>query len=305
VSRAPLLPAYSAGQPEAGGGPDREYGPPAGLRQRPLVFAHRGCSSLAPENTMAAYKKARDFGVPGIELDIHATLDGKLAVAHDDTFKRTAPPDNNGGGRLLEELSYDEIRRIDVGSFFGSPWSSERPPLLEDVLEEFCPAMYVDIELKSRKTKNDSLPGLLAEKLKALGGTISSAVTVSSFNPFALRTFKKAWYEIRNGQKRKAGAGRRALRETPDIPTAVIWSADREVPPVLRYGLGRIPAGCDYLKPVCKQVNAFSMFRFKLEGRPVVPWTVDDLPLAEKLINAGCAGIITNRPQDMTGLWAK
>jgi glycerophosphoryl diester phosphodiesterase len=252
-----------------------------------LVFAHRGCSSLAPENTMAAYKKARELGVPGIELDIHATLDGKLAVAHDDTFKRTAPPDNNGGGKLLEELKYDEIRRIDVGSFFGAPWSSERPPLLEEVLEEFCPAMYVDIELKSRKTKNDPLPGLLAEKLKALGKTVSSAVTVSSFNPFCLRSFKKA------------------RPKDPDIPTAVIWSADGEVPPVLRRGFGRILAGCDYLKPVYKQVNPFSMFRFKLEGRPVVPWTVDDLPLAEKLINAGCAGIITNRPQDMTGLWTK
>jgi glycerophosphoryl diester phosphodiesterase len=266
-----------------------------------LVFAHRGCSSLAPENTMAAYKKARDLGVPGIELDIRATLDGKLAAVHDDTFQRTAPPDNNGGGRPVEELSYDEIRRIDVGSFFGPEWSKERPPLLENVLEEFCPAMYVDIELKSRKTKNDPLPGLLAEKLKALGGTVSSAVTVSSFNPFCLLAFKKAWYTIRSGKQRKAAG--EAVDEDRDIPTAVIWSAGREVPPILRRGFGRILTHCDYLKPVYHQVNAFSMFRFKLEGRPVVPWTVDDPSLAEKLIGAGCAGIITNRPQDMRGLW--
>jgi glycerophosphoryl diester phosphodiesterase len=258
-------------------------------RERPLIFAHRGCSSLAPENTMAAFKKAREIGAPGIELDIHPTTDGKLVVAHDDTFIRTALPDNNGGGRLLEELSYDEIRGIDVGSFFDPKFSNERPPLLEEVLEEFCPAMYVDIELKSRKTKDDPLPGLLVEKLKDLGPEISAAVTVSSFNPFCLLGFKKAWQELRG----PAGS-------PPDIPTAIIYCADKELPWLLRRGFGRIISRCDYLKPIHKQTNAFARFRFAgLEKRPLVPWTVDDRALAEELIRKGCRGIITNRPQDM------
>ena len=166
-------------------------------RKRPLVFAHRGCSSLAPENTMASFKKARECGAPGIELDIHVTLDGKLVVAHDDNFKRTAPADNNGNGKKPEELSFNEIQHIDIGSFFGREWSAERAPLLENVLEEFCPAMYVDIELKSRKTKDDPLPLLLAEKLKSLGKTISAAVTVSSFNPFCIKTFKPRFFKRR------------------------------------------------------------------------------------------------------------
>jgi glycerophosphoryl diester phosphodiesterase len=245
---------------------------------------------------MAAFRKARETGAPGIELDIHATTDGKLAVAHDDTFKRTAPqaagPGNIGDGKNLEELSYEEIRRIDVGSFFGPGFSGEYPPLLEEVLEEFCPAMYVDIELKSRKTKNDPLPTLFAEKLKALGEKISAAVTVSSFNPVCLKTFKRVWQKIRNSEKRE------------DIPTAIIYSVNGELPWLLRHGFGRIISGCDYLKPIHKQVSGFSLFRFTvIEGRPVVPWTVDDIGLAEKLISAGCQGIITNRPQDMAGLW--
>ena len=248
-------------------------------RPRPLIFAHRGCSSLAPENTMAAFRKARECGAPGIELDIHATLDGKLVVAHDDTFVRTAPADNNGNGKKPEELSFDQVKSIDVGSFFGSQWSAERPPLLEEVLEEFCPAMYVDIELKSRKTKGDPLPFLAAEKLKHLGKNVSAAVTVSSFNPFCLLAFKSA---------------------IPEIPTAIIWCSDREVPPILRRGFGRVLSHCDYLKPVHKQVSAFSVRWFSaLEKRPVIPWTVDDPSLAERMIRSGCEGFITNRPQDM------
>jgi glycerophosphoryl diester phosphodiesterase len=74
-----------------------------------------------------------------------------------------------------------------VGSFFGPGFSGEHPPLREEVLEDFCPAMYVDIELKSRKTKDDPLPALLAEKLISLGNKIGTAVTVSSFNPLCLK----------------------------------------------------------------------------------------------------------------------
>ena len=97
-------------------------------RKRPLLFAHRGCSSLAPENTMAAFRRARETGAAGMELDIHITSDGELVVAHDDTFTRTAPAGANGDGRGLEEMSLAEIRAIDVGSFFGPGFSGERPP---------------------------------------------------------------------------------------------------------------------------------------------------------------------------------
>jgi len=274
MSRAPLLPE----------------------RKRPLVFAHRGCSSLAPENTMASFKKARECGAPGIELDIHVTLDGKLIVAHDDNFLRTALPGNNGNGKKVEELTLDEIRHIDVGSFFGKEWQSERPPLLEDVLEEFCPDMYVDIELKSRKRKDDPLPILLAEKLKSLNQTISPSVTVSSFNPFCLKTFKEEWKKIQNAN---------AAKKIMDIPTAIIWCADREVPPILRYGFGRFLSGCDYLKPIHEQVTAFTaLWLSKMIGWSIVPWTVDDSLLAKKMICLGCEGIITNRPQDLANIFS-
>jgi glycerophosphoryl diester phosphodiesterase len=228
---------------------------------------------------MAAFRKARETGAPGIELDIHLSKDGELVVAHDDTFSRTAPAGANGGGRRLEEMNLAEIRAIDVGSFFGPGFSGERPPLLAEVLEEFCPGLYVDIEFKTRKTKDDPLPAAAAKLLKAMGKAIEKSVAVSSFNPFSLRVFKRA---------------------APYIPAAVIYCIDPEVPWVLRRGTGRFIAGCDYVKPEHTQATAFSRFRIAgLEGRPLVPWTVDDPALAERLLALGCQGIITNRPQDI------
>jgi glycerophosphoryl diester phosphodiesterase len=223
---------------------------------------------------MAAFKKAREIGAPGIELDVHACASGELVVAHDHNFKRTA---GNGDSRNIEDLSLEEIRAIDVGSFFDPAFKGERPPLLEEVLEEFSPGMYIDIELKTRKTRDDPLPGLVAEKIKALGDKIAGALTVSSFNPVSTFVFK---------------------RLCPTVPTAVIWSAHRDVPFLLRRGLGRVLSRCDYLKPVYTQVNRFSRFRV-WEKRPLVPWTIDDPALAEKMLALGCEGIITNRPQDM------
>jgi glycerophosphoryl diester phosphodiesterase len=226
---------------------------------------------------MAAFKMARETGAPGIELDIHVCASGELIVAHDDSLKRTA-----GDDRLIEDLTLGELRGVDVGAFFHPSFAGEHPPLLEEVLEECCPGMYVDIELKTRKTKKDPLPGLLAEKLKALGDRVQKSLTVSSFNPISLISFK---------------------RLCPQIPTAAIWSAGGEVPPLLRHGFGGLLARCDYLKPVHPQVTPLSRVKFALwGGKPAVPWTIDDPALARKMLKAGCAGIITNRPQDMAGL---
>jgi glycerophosphoryl diester phosphodiesterase len=248
-------------------------------RVHPLLFAHRGCSSLAPENTLAAFRKAHELGVPGLELDIHVCATGELVVAHDDNFLRTAPPGDNAGGLDIEELPLKEIRAVDVGSFFDPSFSAERPPLLEEVLEEFSPALYLDIELKSGKILGDALPRLVAEKLKGFGKAVEGAVTVSSFNPFCIAAFK---------------------RISPHIPTAIIYGESGEVPRILRRGFGRHIAGCAYVKPNHPLVNQASFSRIAVrEKRPVVPWTIDDPAIAAKMLRLGCDGIISNRPQDL------
>jgi glycerophosphoryl diester phosphodiesterase len=251
-------------------------------RARPLLFAHRGCSSLAPENTMAAFRKARELGAPGLELDVHVCATGELVVAHDDNFLRTAPPGANADGRLIEELPLKEIRLIDVGSFFDPAFHAEHPPLLEEVLEEFSPALYIDIELKSDKISGDALPRLVARKLKSFGKAVEEALVVSSFNPFSIIAFK---------------------RLSPRIPAAVIYSESRDVPRLLRRGFGRHIAGCDYVKPNHKLVTPAAVSRIAAqEKRPMIPWTIDDPAIAAEMFRLGCAGVITNRPQDMAAV---
>lgn len=244
-------------------------------RPRPLLFAHRGCSSLAPENTLPAFRLAREKGAPGLELDVHRCASGELVVIHDDLLARTA-----GDGRRVAETPLNELRRLDAGSWYGPAFAGTPVPLLEEVLEEFLPDTYIDIEMKTRSSSaDDPLPGSLAELLRRFGKRAEGAVAVSSFNPLALRGFKR----------RNAG-----------VPTAVIWCADGELPAYLRRGQGRWISGCDYLKPIHTKAGPLSRFFLsRLGSRPLVAWTVDDAEAARKLTAAGCAGIITNRPQDL------
>ncbi len=259
-------------------------------RPRPLLFAHRGCSSLAPENTMASFRLAAEVGAPGIELDIHLCASGELVVVHDDNLKRTT-----GLDKRVEEATLDEIRALDAGSWFGKEFAGERIPLLAEVLDEFVPGVYIDVELKSRSRGRDPLPGAFARFLRKREATLRlnspeagelwDWITVSSFNPLTLAAFKK---------------------EAAEYATSVIWCDDDELPAYLRRGEGRWIARCDYLKPIYKKATALS--RALLSGigrRPMVPWTVDDPELAAALIKGGCAGVITNRPQDLVGVILK
>lgn len=244
---------------------------------RPLLFAHRGCSSLAPENTMEAFHLAKDAGAPGLELDIHRCKSGQLVVIHDDSLLRTT-----GLNRPVEDCTWDELKGLDAGSWLDKSFSHCRLPLLQEVLEEFLPDLYIDIELKSRRSSADPLPEALAEMLESFGKRAEGQVTVSSFNPLALRNFKK---------------------QGPQYPTAVIWCGDAELPSYLHHGEGRWLAGCDYLKPIHHKVSrAFSFMLGTLGGWPIVPWTVDSPDLGRDLLRKSCAGIITNRPQDLVPL---
>ncbi len=244
---------------------------------RPLLFAHRGCSSLAPENTMEAFQVAQQLGSPGLELDVHQCKSGHLVVLHDDTLLRTT-----GLDRPVEDCTWDELKDLDCGSWKDPRFSHCRLPLLHEVLDAFLPDMYIDIELKTRKTADDPLPGALADMLESFGKRAEGHITVSSFNPIALRNFKKL---------------------APRFPTAIIWCDDPELPAYLHHGEGRWISGCDYVKPIHDKVTkAFSFILGTLGRRPIVPWTVDTPQLAQALLKQGCTGIISNRPQDLLPL---
>jgi glycerophosphoryl diester phosphodiesterase len=213
------------------------------------------------------------MGCPGIELDIHLCATGELVVIHDDDTARVT-----GKPGKVAELSLTELKALDAGSWKGPSFSGERIPTLDELFSELGSSVYYDVEIKCRSREPTGIEEALAGLIDAHG--LSDRVAVSSFNPFPLKYFK-------------------AIK--PDIPTAIIWMRkEKELPPILRTGAGAWISGCDYLKPDHRVFGHPSVLWLGAGlGRSLVPWTIDDPSLARTLFRRGCAGIITNRPQDM------
>lgn len=95
-----------------------------------LVIAHRGASGYAPENTIAAFRKAVAMGVTFIETDLHLSRDARFVAIHDGTLDRTT----NGKG-AVHEFTLADLRKLDAGSWFGSEFAGERIPTLEEILQ--------------------------------------------------------------------------------------------------------------------------------------------------------------------------
>ena len=125
--------------------------------RRPAILGHRGALTHAPENTPAAFELCLLAGVD-IELDVHATKDGQLVVLHDATVDRTT----DGKGRV-SDLTLDEIKRLDAGTWFHPDFVGERVPTLDEALAQ--------VKAKERR------PTTVAVNLKPINGTIIEGVT--------------------------------------------------------------------------------------------------------------------------------
>lgn len=118
--------------------------------QNSLNIAHRGASGLAPENTLITFDKALELGADVLELDIHATKDGKVVVIHDETVDRTT----NGTG-IVKELTLADLKKLDAGYYFTLDGGETYPyrgqgitiPTLKEVFAEF-PGCRINIEIK-------------------------------------------------------------------------------------------------------------------------------------------------------------
>lgn len=250
----------------------------------PLIFGHRGLPSRAPENTMSSFRAAVAGGVPGIELDVRLTDDGRLAVIHDSWTGRVAPEQTpKGRGLPVERTPWARLAALDVGSWRGLEWRGERMPLLEEVLEEFGEGVYFDIEMKSSRVRSRGLERALTKALRAArdAGRLAKGCIVSSFNPLVLARFKAV---------------------APEFPTAIIWSAERSVPFFLRHGEGRWLGGADCLKPEQSLHGGAAASRWERSRWLRIAWTVDDLEAARRLGAEGCGGFISNRADELLPL---
>ena len=113
------------------------------VRDTVAIIAHRGAAGRAPENTIAAVRAAIEDGADWIEIDVQESSDGEIVVIHDSDLMKLA-----GVNRKIWDMSLMELKRVDIGSWFGEEFSTERIPTLGEVLEEVRGKALLLIELK-------------------------------------------------------------------------------------------------------------------------------------------------------------
>ena len=152
-----------------------------------MVIAHRGYSGEAPENTLAAFKKAIEANSDMIEFDIHFSKDRQIVVIHDETLERTT----DGLGRVAE-FPLAELKKFDAGFWFSPDFKGERIPTLSEVLNLAKGKILVNIEIKSPSHGLYSVSELAEQALKEVrqAGMLKD-VLFSSFNPLALEKIRE------------------------------------------------------------------------------------------------------------------
>lgn len=164
--------------------------------QRIELIAHRGLSGLAPENTLAALEGAIQCGAHRVEFDVQLTRDGVAVVFHDDTLERTT----SGKGRV-GDTSYEEIRKLDAGSWLHPRFKKERVPTLDMVLDLCRGKIPVNVEIKAENppsSRGGIEKGIEKNVVDALHRHHSvDSATVSSFEAPALERVRLLDPQIR------------------------------------------------------------------------------------------------------------
>lgn len=231
----------------------------------PIIFAHRGASAHAPENTLAAFELAVAQGAPAVELDVKLTSDRYLVVLHDHTLQRTT----NGSG-LLAATSFEALRELDAGSWKDAKFAGEKVPLLEEVLEVVGKKVLINIELTNYTTPYDGLPHEVIALVQKHG--LQDRVIFSSFNFNNLILAKKNLPETPCGQL--------------ILPGRTGW-------------LERLAARFIQIEaehPFTADVDEAYVERTHKRDRRVHVWTVNDPADMRRLRSFGVDGIFTDDP---------
>ena len=150
------------------------------MKNFPLNIAHRGASSLAPENTLESFKKAIELKCDGIELDVHMTKDNQLVVIHDEFLDRTT----NGTGSV-RNLTLNEIKKLDAGSHFSNKFKDSKIPTLKEAL---------DLEIKQWE------PGIEKNVITMIQNyNYEKKTIITSFNPMSVLKCKEICKDIKTG----------------------------------------------------------------------------------------------------------
>ena len=233
----------------------------------PCIFAHRGASGSAPENTIASFELAYQRGAHAVELDAKLTSDGEIVVIHDQTVNRTT----NGSG-FVHQTSLAQFRALDAGSWYSYTYQGEKVPLLKEVLEAVGGKLIVNIEITNYRTWWDHLPQKIAQLVLSMN--LSDAVMFSSFYPMNLMRIKHF-----------IPSARVALLTEPHFYAFSRWS-----------GLGQLSSP-KIQHPYLTDVTQDVLNRAHQQGRRIHAWTVNDEQDMQKLLSWGIDGIFTDYPE--------
>lgn len=185
--------------------PGKPNSSPYGDLKQPIIFAHRGASAYAPENTIAAFVLALDQGADAIELDAKLSADGQVVVMHDETVDRTTD-----GSGSVKSLTLADLQSLEAGSKFPPLFKSEKVPSLEQVFEAVGRKIFINVELSNYSTPKDDLVDKVIALVKKYN--LEDRVLLSSYNLIALIQSRKLLPEVALGFLIYAGLGEIALR---------------------------------------------------------------------------------------------
>jgi glycerophosphoryl diester phosphodiesterase len=233
---------------------------------QPIIFAHRGASAYAPENTLSAFELAVEQGADAIELDVKLSSDGHAIAMHDDTVDRTT-----GAPGRVKDMSLAELRWLDAGSIFSETFRGEKIPLLEEVFELVGRHIFINVELANYDNQNDHLVETVCMTIKKFN--LQEQIMFSSFHA---KNLKKA----------------RGL--LPDVPRGLLATRDyrgvwmRSFP----FAFGSYQA----LQPHLENTSLRQINRVHRMKRRVHVWTVNGEDDIRRLFRWGVDGVFTDDP---------
>lgn len=239
-------------------------------QQEIVNVAHRGASGHAPENTMGAFQKGFEMKADYIEIDVQMTEDGELVVIHDTTVDRTT----NGTG-YVGDLTLEEIRQLDAGSWFSEAYADEKVPTFEEVLDAFRGKVGILIELKAPEL----YPGVeekIADALmeRNMDQPNNEKIIIQSFNHESMKKSKEL---------------------LPDLPHGVL--AGPSWANVTEEQLAQFATYADYFNPNMNIVTDELVSDVHEAGMKIFPYTSRTQEQAFHLFNLNVDGIVTDYPE--------
>ena len=231
----------------------------------PRWVAHRGAGKLAPENTLAAFKRGAREGYRMFECDVKLSSDGVPFLLHDDTLERTT----NGSG-VAGLQTWQALQKLDAGRWHSSLYACEPIPSL-DTIAAYCIANDFDlnIEIKPTTGNNQQTGEVVAKHAARLWQNQARKPLLTSFKPDALQA---------------------ALDAAPELPRGLLlqelWTGWLETGLML---------GCQAIICNHKLWDTSSVTQAKSAGFKLLSYTVNDEAEVQRLLALGTDGIITDR----------